>query len=78
MFSPGGEQNVVLLAAGRGIGYVNVSERVLPSQPFAELGHRAEVEGGAILAGIIQVGEEIQLLGQHRIHPQLVIKFLAH
>ena len=78
MFSPVVSRiSFCLLPAGR-IGHIDVSERVLPSQPFADLGHGAEIEGGAILAGVIQVGEEIQLLGQHSIHPQFVIQFLAH
>ena len=46
------------VAAG-GIGHVDIAERILPSQPFAQLGDAAEIEGRAILPGIAEVGEEV-------------------
>ena len=72
------KQNIVLLSSRRRIGHIDVAERVLPPQPLADLGHSAEVECRAILAGVIQIREEVELLAQQGVHPQLVVQFFAH
>ena len=70
-FSPVVSRISFCLAARGRIGDVDISERVLPSQPFADLGHRAEIEGRAVFAGVIEVGEEVQLFGQQVFAPSL-------
>ena len=60
------EYDVILLLSCRGIGDINVAERVLPAQPLADLGHGSEIEGSAILAGIAQIRIKIQLLRDQR------------
>src|SRR5690242_3844331 len=74
---PGSQKQVILLLAGGWIGHVNIGKRVLPSQPFADLGHGAEIEGGAVLARIVEVGIEIKTLGEGRAARQFMHEFVA-
>jgi hypothetical protein len=63
----GGQDNVIFLEGRRGrrrIGHVDFTERILPSQPLAQLGDAAEVEGYAILPSVAEVGEQVQLLSK--------------
>src|SRR4051794_24267886 len=62
----GGEDDVILLLSAGRIRDVNVTERVLPSQPLAKFRHGSEVEGRVIFAEVVHVGEEEELLGQGR------------
>ena len=54
----GGQQNIVLLGARGRIGHVDVSERILPSQPLADLGHGAEIERASVLARVLKSGKK--------------------
>jgi hypothetical protein len=55
----GRQHQVVLLGAGWGGGDVDVAELVLPAKPLADFGDGAEIEGSAVLACVLQIGEEI-------------------
>ena len=63
---PGGEDHVVVLRASGWIRYVDISELILPAQPLLDLGDRAHVEGEAIFARLLEIGEESQILSEHR------------
>lgn len=75
--SPGSEQDVVLLASRRGIGDVDIAERVLPSQPLVDLGHRPKIESGPLFATLAQFRKEVELLSNQRALGQFVSQFLA-
>src|SRR3981081_2988381 len=76
---PGGQNDIVFLERGRGgwrVCNVNIAERILPSQPLAQLGDAAEGEGHAILSGVAEVREEVQLLSKERRCAQVVAELL--
>src|SRR5579872_4830697 len=75
---PGGQNNVILLqrrCGRRRIGYVDIAEGILPSQPFAQFGYAAEVKRYAILTGIAEVGKKIKFLRDHCRCPEFLAKF---
>ena len=77
---PGGQDYVILLERRGGyrrIGHVDIAERILPSQPLAQLGDAAEVEGHTILPAIAEVRVEIQLLGEKSRSSQLAAQFFS-
>ena len=73
----GGEDHVVLFCAGRRIGHVDVAELILPAEPLADLSNCAEIEGPAILAGVLQIGIEIHVLRDHGSLADFLVYFLA-
>ena len=64
------------LPGGR-IGDINVSEGILPSEPFVDLGDGPKIKHSAILAGVAQVGVEVQLLRKHTGCTQLLRELLS-
>jgi hypothetical protein len=58
----------------RGIGDVDVAKLVLPAQPLADLRDGAEIERGPLLARVLQVREEIQVLRNQGAFAHFVIQ----
>src|SRR5580693_6908638 len=82
---PGGQDDVILLKRGRarglnrGIGHIDIAERILPSQPFADLGYAAKIEGGSILPKILRkVGVIVGLFSNDGRSAKFVAQFLSH
>src|ERR1700756_5737644 len=82
---PGGQDDVILLqrrrarGLNRRIGYVDIAERILPSQPLADLGHTAKIEGRSILPNILRkVGKVVRFFGNDGRSPKFVAQFLSH
>ena len=72
-----GQDDIVLFLPGGRIGDINVSEGILPSEPFVDLGHGPKIKHSAILAGVAQVGVEVQLLRKHSGCTQLLRELLS-
>src|SRR5689334_15014599 len=72
-----GQQNVILALAGRRVGDIDITERILPAQPLVDLGDGSQVESAAKFSRLIEIREEVELLGQHGAKPEFVEKFLA-
>ena len=49
----GSQQNIVLLLTSRRIRDIDISEGILPSQPFAQFCDRAKIESRAVLASLV-------------------------
>jgi hypothetical protein len=58
----GREQDVILLFSERRIADVDIAEGILPTEPLADLGHRAEIKRTSIIAGVSQVRVKVQAL----------------
>jgi hypothetical protein len=56
------EHDVVLPFGGRRVCYKDIPERILPAKPFVDLGYGTEIKSCAILADVIQVRVEEELL----------------
>jgi hypothetical protein len=74
---PGGDDQVVVFCAGRRVRDVYVAKLVLPAEPLVDFGDGAEIEVSTVLAGLLQVGIQIEILCDHRALAQFVVEFLA-
>src|SRR5579862_4932074 len=61
-----GEQHVVGLLSRRRIGHVNIPKAVLPSKPLADFRDGAKAKRRAVLAGVVEVRENIALFRDDR------------
>ena len=82
---PGGQNNIVLLERRRawrlygGVGHVDIAERILPSQPLADLRHAPKIDGGSILPKILRkVGVIVGLFSNDGRSSKFVAQFLSH
>ena len=48
----GRQDDIILLCALGRVRDIDIAERVLPAQPFADLRHPAKIEGAAVVAGL--------------------------
>src|ERR1700761_7437748 len=73
----GGENQVVGFGSGRRIGHVDVAGGCLPAQEGLDLGAEGAGEGGAILARVAQIREDVRLLGEDAVGAELFCELLA-
>ena len=82
---PGGQDDVILFERRRArrlnrrIGHVDIAERILPSQPLADLGYAAKIDGRSILPNILRkVGIVVGLFSNDGRSAKFVAQFLSH